>query len=81
LKSTGKGCVASLDKCSSYTVTNATTDCAGYIGTDGVCEGDAGATSCRARKCENGTGTTDEACNTYKSGCVTNGVKCVDARS
>ncbi|TNV71570.1 hypothetical protein FGO68_gene4687 [Halteria grandinella] len=81
LKSTGKGCVAALDKCSSYTVANAATDCAGYMGTDGTCEGDANATACRARKCENGTGTTDEACNTYKSGCVTNGVKCVDARS
>ena len=41
---------------------------------DGRCEGNYGATRCRARNCEDGKYTTDEACNEFKEGCVTNGI-------
>lgn len=78
---TGKGCIATKGGCASYTVANPVTDCAGYTGTDGVCEGDSGATTCRSRKCENGTGTTDALCGDYKTGCVTNGKTCVTSKS
>lgn len=49
--------------CSSYSGDNTT--CVGYIGSDGVCEGDAAGTKCRARKCENGTFATDDLCKNY----------------
>ncbi|TNV71507.1 hypothetical protein FGO68_gene15846 [Halteria grandinella] len=78
---TGKGCIATLGACNSYTVANPVTDCTGYVGTDGVCEGDAGGSACRARKCENGTGTTNDLCGQYKKGCVTNGKACVTAKA
>lgn len=59
---TGKGCVLATTKplCSTYS--GDSTTCVGYIGSDGVCEGDAGGSKCRARKCENGAFNTDELC-------------------
>ncbi|CAK67723.1 unnamed protein product (macronuclear) [Paramecium tetraurelia] len=76
---TGKGCYLGTVKplCSTYDGDN--TSCVGYIGSDGVCEGDAGGSKCRARKCENATFKTDDQCKDYQKSCVTNGVKCVSA--
>ncbi|CAD8175771.1 unnamed protein product [Paramecium pentaurelia] len=76
---TGKGCVLATTKplCSTYSGDNTT--CVGYIGSDGVCEGDAGGSKCRARKCENGTFNTDDLCKQYQSSCKTNGKTCVSS--
>ncbi|CAD8113555.1 unnamed protein product [Paramecium primaurelia] len=76
---TGKGCVLATTKplCSTYSGDNTT--CVGYIGSDGICEGDAGGSKCRARKCENGTFNTDELCKQYQVSCRTNGKTCVSA--
>ncbi|CAD8122845.1 unnamed protein product [Paramecium sonneborni] len=74
---TGKGCIATLGSCSSYDG-NATT-CIGYIGTDGQCAGDRNGTKCRVRKCDQKTAVTDDECNKWKSGCISNGRSCVDA--
>ncbi|CAK67224.1 unnamed protein product (macronuclear) [Paramecium tetraurelia] len=78
---TGKGCVLATTKplCSTYSGDNTT--CVGYIGSDGVCEGDAGGSKCRARKCENGAFNTDDLCKQYQSSCKTNGKTCVSALS
>ncbi|CAD8211577.1 unnamed protein product [Paramecium octaurelia] len=78
---TGKGCVLATTKplCSTYSGDNTT--CVGYLGSDGVCEGDAGGSKCRARKCENGAFNTDELCKQYQSSCKTNGKTCVSALS
>nr|CAA59447.1 alpha-51D-immobilization antigen [Paramecium tetraurelia] len=78
---TGKGCVLATTKplCSTYSGDNTT--CVGYIGSDGVCEGDAGGSKCRARKCENGAFNTDDLCKQYQSSCKTNGKACVSALS
>ncbi|CAD8148182.1 unnamed protein product [Paramecium pentaurelia] len=76
---TGKGCVLATTKplCSTYSGNNTT--CLGYIGSDDVCEGDAGGSKCRARKCENGAFNTDELFQQYQSTCRTNGKNCVSA--
>ncbi|CAD8113351.1 unnamed protein product [Paramecium primaurelia] len=76
---TGKGCVLATTKplCSTYS--GDSTTCVGYIGSDGVCEGDAGGSKCRARKCENGAFNTDELCKQYQASCKTNGKTCVSA--
>ncbi|CAD8055987.1 unnamed protein product [Paramecium sonneborni] len=76
---TGKGCYKGTTKplCSKYFGDNVS--CIGYIGSDGVCEGDVGSNKCRVRRCENGNFQTDDQCKEYQKGCVTNGVKCVSS--
>ncbi|CAK89346.1 unnamed protein product (macronuclear) [Paramecium tetraurelia] len=78
---TGKGCVQATTKplCSSYSGDNTT--CVGYVGSDGICEGDAGGSKCRQRKCENGAFNTDDLCKQYQSTCKTNGKACVSSLS
>ncbi|CAD8212117.1 unnamed protein product [Paramecium pentaurelia] len=75
--STGKGCVFAKTKplCKYYSGDNTT--CVGYIGSDGVCEGDVGGSKCRARKCENAIFSSDALCEYYQSSCKTNGKTCV----
>jgi len=48
------------------------------IGSDGKCEGN-GDKNCRARLCTSAIFKTKQECDAYKSGCLTNGVTCVDA--
>ncbi|CAK67226.1 unnamed protein product (macronuclear) [Paramecium tetraurelia] len=76
---TGKGCIFATAKplCSTYSGDNTT--CVGYIGSDGVCEGDTGGTKCRLRKCETWEYNTDELCKQNQSNCITNGKTCVSA--
>ncbi|CAK77691.1 unnamed protein product, partial (macronuclear) [Paramecium tetraurelia] len=73
---TGKGCVLATTKplCSTYSGDN--TACVGYLGSDGVCEGDAGGSKCRARKCDNGSFNTDDLCKQYQNSSRTNGKAC-----
>ena len=77
--STGKGCVASLGLCSSYTIA---AGCTGMIGSDGACTAStgAGATACRPFVCTDAPATTasNTACSTFLSGCVTTGKGCVN---
>ncbi|CAD8162524.1 unnamed protein product [Paramecium pentaurelia] len=70
----GQGCVQKLWPCSSYNK-----DCTNYIGSDGICEYEENQETCRSRICENGQFNSDEDCNRYKIGCVTNGLSCVSS--
>ncbi|CAD8082118.1 unnamed protein product [Paramecium primaurelia] len=70
--STGRGCVEKLWPCNTYNK-----DCTSYVGSDGICENEEKSENCRSRICENGLFNSDEDCNQYKIGCVTNGKSCV----
>ncbi|CAD8127783.1 unnamed protein product [Paramecium sonneborni] len=72
--STGRGCVQKLYPCTSYQK-----DCTSYVGSDGICEYEEKSENCRSRKCENGQFNSDEDCNQYKIGCVSNGKTCADS--
>ncbi|CAD8182431.1 unnamed protein product [Paramecium octaurelia] len=72
--STGQGCVVSLVPCNTYKK-----DCTNYIGSDGICEYEENQENCRSRICENGQFTSDEDCNRYKTGCITNGKSCASS--
>ncbi|CAK64744.1 unnamed protein product (macronuclear) [Paramecium tetraurelia] len=77
-KTTGKGCVATLAACSSYSYTDDGTSCNSWYGSDGRCKpGTAG--KCAARVCTEALTslTTNKQCDDYKSGCVTTGAGCV----
>jgi len=78
----GKGCVTSpLPACATYL--GDTIICVGYIGSDGICEGDSGVTNCRSRICTNAPASniTDTLCIAFKAGCVTTGKGCVTSKS
>ncbi|CAD8206022.1 unnamed protein product [Paramecium pentaurelia] len=77
-KTTGKGCVATLAACSSYSYTDDGTSCNSLFGSDGRCKaGTSG--KCAARVCTEALTslTTNKQCDDYKSGCVTTGAGCV----
>jgi hypothetical protein len=62
----GKGCVAAPRPiCATYL--GDATSCAGYKGSDGICEGVVGGTNCRARTCSGAstTNTTNTLCAEY----------------
>jgi len=78
----GKGCVASpLPACATYLGDK--TSCFGYIGSDGICEGDFEGTNCRGIICTNAhaSNNTDTLCMAYKTGCITTGKGCATSRS
>lgn len=75
---TGKGCISTRGTCSTYTGTNDT--CEGYIGSDGNCKGTSDTDAkCAAKVCTDAESSndTDDLCNSFKSGCITNGKGCV----
>ncbi|KAM3134358.1 hypothetical protein pb186bvf_013471 [Paramecium bursaria] len=68
----GKGCVSQLLPCSQQL------NCDGTFGTDGWCISEN--QKCRKVKCQDAILQyySNSACNQYLSGCITNGVSCVD---
>ncbi|CAD8156844.1 unnamed protein product [Paramecium pentaurelia] len=74
---TGKGCVSSLQLCSTYS--GDIESCEGLKGSDGFCKGVEGKDKCVVKVCTDAdtTNTTDAACAKYQVGCVTNGYGCV----
>ncbi|CAD8122988.1 unnamed protein product [Paramecium sonneborni] len=78
-KTTGKGCVATLQNCSSYTYTDDGTSCNSLYGLDGRCKKAASGNNCAARVCTEAptSSTTNKQCDEYKSDCVTTGAGCV----
>lgn len=46
-----------------------------------MCIGDINGTNCRIRKCEDKEAKTNSECDSWKTGCITNGRKCAAALS
>ncbi|CAD8205842.1 unnamed protein product [Paramecium pentaurelia] len=77
-KTTGKGCVATLSNCSSYSFTDDGTSCNSLYGLNGRCKAGTGG-KCADRVCTEAptSYTSQPQCEEYKSGCVPTGAGCV----
>ncbi|CAD8081428.1 unnamed protein product [Paramecium sonneborni] len=74
----GKGCIFAKIRplCQTYMGDKYT--CQGYIGIDGICQGDENGIYCRNKKCQDAPKfNTDQLCKEYQSNCITNGISCV----
>ncbi|CAD8107903.1 unnamed protein product [Paramecium sonneborni] len=72
----GKGCTDKLGLCQSYS--GDIDSCEGLKGSDGYCKGVEEKDKCKVKECldADSTITTDEDCNKYQIGCITNGYGC-----
>ncbi|KAM3145775.1 hypothetical protein pb186bvf_002070 [Paramecium bursaria] len=74
--SSGYGCVqAPLPSCTSYNYTDLI--CYQLIGSEGRC--DVQNNKCVPRICQYASYNNNQQCDQYKSGCITNGIQCVDS--
>jgi hypothetical protein len=74
----GLGCIANTEPCTSYYGT--TSVCKAFTGNHIKCWGtsDTVMDACRNRVCtDNTSATTDDECEIFLSGCLTNGVGCI----
>ncbi|CAK64749.1 unnamed protein product (macronuclear) [Paramecium tetraurelia] len=76
----GYGCIHKTEPCTSYYGTK--TSCQAFTGNSKKCYGDSATTTkaaCRDRRCSDlATATSDADCENFLSGCLFNGVGCVD---
>ncbi|KAM3133681.1 hypothetical protein pb186bvf_014227 [Paramecium bursaria] len=80
--SNGKGCVQYLNQCIQYQ--GSFEECSGYIGLEGYCKGSTNSYgACIPIQCQDASKTmqTDEQCEQYQKGCITNGYGCVSSLS